>query len=440
MVAALSLLTGYFAAAQTPLGLNDAVAYALKHKAEAVKARLDIKNSAYVIEEARANALPQINANGGLTYNAILQQMALNMGGQSMVIKMGLPWQSTATVQLDQQIFNLAVFTGLKAARSTKEFYVINAELTEEQIVEKVAGSYYEVFRTQSKIATINSTISNTERVRDVISSLFDNGLARKIDLDRMNVTLNNLSAGKQQLQNALQLQENSLKYLIGMDISEPVVLPEGTFEIDHSLVLDRSAADIENRTEIRLMEQQGQLLHYNKQAIAAQRYPTLALSANYGYLGLGDKFPYFAGSNSGVNWSDMSAVSLNLRVPIFSGFSTRARIQQAQIEIDKYETDLRDTRLALSLALENAFTQLSNSLMTLNVQKSNVNLAQEVLINIENNYKNGLASLTDLLDAETSYADARNSYTGALLDYKLAEVQLVKARGELKSYYSTSH
>lgn len=438
MVAAVFLLSGYFAVGQTSLGLNDAVTYALKHKAEAVKARLDVKNSAYVIEEARSNALPQINANGGLTYNAILQQMALNMGGQSMVIKMGLPWQSTAAVQLDQQIFNLAVFTGLKAARSTKEFYLINAELTEEQIVEKVANSYYEVYKTKSQIATINSTIGNTERVRDVISSLFDNGLAKKIDLDRMNVTLNNLVSNKQQLENALQLQENSLKYLIGMDIAEKVALSDGTFEIDHALALDRSSG-IDNRTEIRLMEQQGKLLRYNKKAIAAQRYPTLAFSANYGYLGLGEKFPYFAGQNNGVNWSEMSAISLNLSVPIFRGFATRAKIGQAQVEIEKYEADLRDTRLALNLAKENAYTQIKNSLMTLNVQKANVNLAQEVLSNIENNYKNGLASLTDLLDAETSYADARNSYTGALLDYKLAEVQLVKAKGDLKSYYSTS-
>ena len=63
--------------------------------------------------------------------------------------------------------------------------------------------------------------------------------------------------------------------------------------------------------------------------------------------------------------------------------------------------------------------------------------LARQVLENVENNYKNGLASLTDLLDAENSYADAQNNHTAALLDYKLAEVQLKKANGELKTFYS---
>ena len=72
--------------------------------------------------------------------------------------------------------------------------------------------------------------------------------------------------------------------------------------------------------------------------------------------------------------------------------------------------------------------------MITLDTQRNNVNLAKEVLDNVENNYKFGLASLTDLLDAETSYADAQNNYTNALLDFKLAEVQLIKAKGELNT------
>src|SRR5690606_5496949 len=209
---------GFFVNAQEKLTLSEAINYALENKAEAVKSRLQVENSQYQIDEVRANALPQINANGGLTYNAILQQTALDFGGEAMIITMGQPWQSTATIALNQQLFNMAVFTGLKAAKNTREFYMINAELTEEQVIEKVANSYYEVYKTKSQIETIDKTIANTTRVRDVIQSLYENGLAKKIDLDRTNVALNNIKSSRQQLVNALELQENALKYLIGMD------------------------------------------------------------------------------------------------------------------------------------------------------------------------------------------------------------------------------
>lgn len=423
---------GFFAQAQEQLTLKDAVNYALQNKAEAVKARLDVQNSEYQIDEVRANALPQISVNGGLTYNAILQQTALDFGGQTQIISMGRPWQSTATIGLNQQIFNMAVFTGLKAAKTTREFYQVNAQLTEEQVIEKVASSYYEVYKTESQIKTIDKTLANTTRVRDVISSLFDNGLAKKIDLDRTNVALNNIKSSRQQLVNALELQENALKYLIGMDINTPIDLPDNTFEVTKHALVDENT-NIENRTEIKLLEKQSELLALNKKATEAQGYPTLSLTANYGYLGIGDKFPWFQ-SYPAAYWSDFSAIGLNLSIPIFNGGSVKAKAKQAQIDIERLEADKRDTRLALDMSLKNAVTQLNNSLITLNVQKENVNLAKEVLTNVENNYKFGLATLTDLLDAETQYADAQNNHTNALLDYKVAEIALIKAKGELKS------
>lgn len=433
------LLASSAVSAQTALSLKDAISYALKNKSEAVNARLDLQNSEFQIEEVRANALPQISANGGITYNALLQQMALNFGGQTQVIRMGQPWQSTSTLQLNQQLFNMSVFQGLKAAKSTRDFYAINAELTEEQVIEKVVNSYYDVYRTKAQLTTIESTINNTTRVKDVISSLVENGLAKKIDLDRTNVALNNLNSSKTQLVSAVQMYENVLKYLIGMDITSAITLEETTFEAPAGLLMKEEFNPSE-LTQIRLLEKQGELLHLDKKVSEAAYYPTLSLSANYGYLTMGDRFPYFADGHSSVSGSDFSAITLNLSIPIFNGFSTRAKTGQKQVAIIKHEADLKDTKLAVNLNIENAYTQINNSVSTLSSQKSNMELAKEVLQDVENNYQNGLSTLTDLMDAETSYADAQNNYTNALLDYKLAEVQLIKAKGQLKSYFAQSN
>src|SRR5690554_7055605 len=80
-------------------------------------------------------------------------------------------------------------------------------------------------------------TIKNTTKVRDVIQSLHDTGLAKKIDLDRTTVALNNLKSAYQQLSNALNLQENALKYLIGMDINQEISLPDITFEVRNNIL-----------------------------------------------------------------------------------------------------------------------------------------------------------------------------------------------------------
>lgn len=429
-----AILTGLTVSAQEneQLSLKEAINFALKNKAEAIKANLEVKNSELKISEVRASALPQINANGDLTYNPILQQSAIDFGGVTQIITMGQPWQSTASVSLNQQLFNLTVFTGLKAAKTTREFYQINADLTNEQVIEKVANSYYEVYKTKSQLKTTELNLANTSRVRDVIADLHRNGLAKKIDLDRTNVTLNNVKSTHLQLINSLQLQENALKYLIGMDINTTINLPESTFEITaNAFSTDGDFTD--NRTEIKLLEKQTELLELNKKATRAEGLPSLSLKASYGYLGIGEEFPWFQ-SYPGAYWSDYSAIGLNLNIPIFNGGVVRSKTKQAQIQIDMLEADKKDTQLALDLDFKNAVAQINNSLIAVNTQKENVTLAKEVLSNIENNYKNGLSSLTDLLDAETSYTDAQNNLTNALLSYKLAEIQLIKSKGELKS------
>lgn len=83
-------------------------------------------------------------------------------------------------------------------------------------------------------------------------------------------------------------------------------------------------------------------------------------------------------------------------------------------------------------MANENAKSQLINSLNTIRMQQANKRLAQEVFENVQSNYKNGLASLTDLLDAEQSLVEAERSLNEAILQYKIGEIELKKSNGNI--------
>ncbi|MFP9113992.1 TolC family protein [Flavobacterium sp. RHBU_3] len=419
------------------LTLKEAVNYALQNKAEAAKAKLDVENSEYKIQEVRAQALPNISASGGLTYNPILQLNALpgdffGAPGTVILAPLGQKWNSVAGVNLTQKIFDQSVFTGLKAAKSTREFYQVNAQLTEEQVIERVANSYYQVYIQRQKLTVLNETYANTEKTRNIIKGQFDAGLARKIDLDRMNVNLRNIETQRTQLRNSVELQENTLKFYIGMPINAAISLPETEMEIK-PLALEENP-DVTNRTEYQLLQKQKQLYYYNKKAQQAAYYPTLSVTAGYNYIGQGPEMPWFKKPADQVYWSDYSTIGLNLHVPIFTGFGTRAKVRQAEIDLKKTEEDIKDTKLSLDLAYQNAKVQIQNSISTIELQRENSKLAREVLENTQNNYRQGLATLTDLLDSENSYIEAENNYISAQLDYKIAEIQLIKAKGELET------
>lgn len=424
--------------AQQTVTLKQAIEYALQNKTDALKAKLEVTNADYKIAEAKAGALPKINGVANLTYNPILQKSALpgdffGAPGTTVLVPFGQKWIAGAGVQLQQALFNQQVFIGLKAARSTKEFYQLNADLTDEQIIERVSNAYFQVFTVEQNQETLESSYASTEKARDVIKSLFDNGLAKKIDLDRTNVNLTNIETNIKQTKNGVNQAKNALKFYMGMPIEKDIQLVKEDMEITPHLLENSLSSD--NRTEVKVLLKNKELLEYNKKATEAAYYPTVNLTANYNWQGLGNKFPLTNGRSNGVYWSDYSAIGLGVNIPIFNGFATKSKVQQAQIDLDKINLDIQETKLSLDLDYQNAKSQIENSLSTLENQKANVTLAEDVLANTRSNYQYGLATLTELLDAENALVQAKNNYTNAILDYKIAEVQYYKSKGELKTY-----
>ncbi|MCL1666011.1 transporter [Elizabethkingia ursingii] len=435
-IAAFLLMLGAFQAnAQQTVSLKNAIQYALQNKADAIKAQLNVRNSEYQIAEAKAGALPTLTGTGALNYNPILQKTPLpgdliGQPGTVVMVPFGQKWNSNIGVSLQQALFNQQVFIGLKAAKTTKEFYQINKQLTEEQVIEKVSTAYYQVFSQQQKLEAVQSSYESTLKARNIIKSLFENGLAKKVDLDRTNVNLTNLETNRSQLKNAVTLQENALKFYMGMPIEEPISLVKEDVQINPQLLTDQINTD--NRTEVRVLEKKKQLLQYNVKATQAAYYPTLSLIGNYAWQGFGPKFPIGPGKSQGVYWSDYASVGLSLNIPIFNGFLTKSKVDQAKIQLETLEQDLKDTKLNMSLDYRNAKAQMENSLDAIKNQTANMELAQTVLDNTRSNYQYGLATLTELLDAENALVQAKNNYSNSLYDYKVAEVQLYKAQGEL--------
>jgi outer membrane protein len=420
-----------------PLTLKAAITYALENKADAKKARLSVENSEYQIDEVRSRALPQISANGSLTYNPILQTnvidgSAFGAPGTTIQASFGQKWTSGAGVSLSQTLFDQSVFTGLRAAKSTREFYQINNQLTEEQVIERVANNYYSVYVQRERLILLDSNFVNTSKVRDIVKGQFDNGLAKKIDLDRIIVKMSNIDTERQQIINQIQLQENALKFYMGMPIETKIVIPQTEFEVTPQALTE--VPNTANRTEYLLLKKQEELLEFQKTSVKAAYYPTLSLVAGYNYIGQGPEVPLFAKPADGVYWSDYSAIGLNLKVPIFTGFGTRAKLRQADVDIRTLQEDIKDTQLSLDLDYRNAKTQIENNIITIGNQKENMRLAGDILKNTKNNYLQGLASLTDLLDAENASLEAQNNYTRAVLAYKIAEISLIKSKGELKT------
>ena len=437
-------IRGYATYAQSELSLQECLKYALANNQQLAQTRLEQDMGKFKTSEVRARALPQLNASGQYTNNIKKQVLPVpgefvGSPGTTVLLEAGTTHNVTASGTLTQEVYNQSVFTGLKAAKAGEEYYSMQTVQSEETVIYNVTQLYYSALVSREKMSVLDANIDKLQKLVNTTASQVANGLARKIDLDRMRVNLTNYKTQRTQTQNQYQIQANQLKQQMGMTMETKLELPRTSFqEIEQKATanMDFGNLSMDNRIEYRLLQKQEELQEYQKKAYLADYYPTLALNGNYSYNGISNKFDLLKTKSGGstASWYDMAAVSLTLKIPIFDGFARRSRVSQANVTLKELSKQKEATALALSTQYENAKLQVANNINTIQAQKENVDLANEVYSSTQNNYNLGLANLTDLLDAETSLTEAQNNYNEALLQYKLAELDIIKSNGNLKS------
>jgi outer membrane protein len=433
---------GYNTYAQSELSLQECLKYALTNNQQLARVRMEEDMGRFKTSEVRARALPQVNASGQYTNNIKKQVLAIpgefiQEPGKTVLLEAGTTHNIVASGTVTQTVYDQSVFTGLKAAKAGEEYYSMQSAQSEETVIYNVTQLYYSALVSREKMIVLDADIEKIGKLVTTTSSQVESGLSIKIDLDRMRVNLTNYKTQRTQAQNQYLVQVNQLKQQMGMAMASTIDLPHTSFkEIESKAVgaMDFGGVNLDNRIEYRLLKKQEELQEFQKKAYKAEYYPSLAISGNYSYNGISNKFDLFKGGGSTASWYDMAAVSLTLKIPIFDGFARRSRVSQASVTLKELNKQMEETSLALSTQFENAKLQVQTNLTTIQSQKENVDLANEVYNSTQNNYNLGLANLTDLLDAETSLTAAQNNYNEALLQYKLAELDIIKSNGNLKS------
>ena len=184
------------------------------------------------------------------------------------------------------------------------------------------------------------------------------------------------------------------------MPVSTKITLPKTELTEVTQLPQFTDSIALSDRTEIKILDIQDKLLSLQRKAYVSEYYPTLALTGNYTYSSQSGGFDFLSSNSAAIGYG-ASAVGLTLKVPIFNGFLTRSKIRQADVDIKKAKEDRRESTNTLNMAYENAKDTIAQSLNTINSQKKNAELADEIYRSTQNNYNNGLANLTDLLDTE---------------------------------------
>jgi len=129
-----------------------------------------------------------------------------------------------------------------------------------------------------------------------------------------------------------------------------------------------------------------------------------------------------------------LNRLGVTASIPIFSSGMRKNKLGQSKLQLRQIEETFNQTKQELGTGYQNAINSLWSSWKSLQVQKENKELSHEVYDQVKLQFDEGMASLTDLLNVESSLLDAENLYNQQMLKYHLSKVELLKATGSLNS------
>ena len=298
-------------------------------------------------------------------------------------------------------------------------------------VAESVTKAYYSAQVAEERAKVLDVNISRLDTLLRETKAMNVSGFVELLDVNRLEVQQNNLVTERQRVQNLIELSYTLLKYQMGMPLGEPILLKDNINDVDIEKLRTETSANTvnyESRVEYSLLNTQENLAGLDIRNVRAGYLPSLSASLGYGHNNGSDTWANLFGSK----WFNNSAVSLNLIVPIFDGFTKRYQIEQKKIVLDKVKNNQTLLKQSIDLEASQAGINIKNAFATLETQKRNLDLAQEIVRVSKIKYKEGVGSNIEVINAESSFKEAQTNYFAALYDLMIAKVDLSRAKGEL--------
>jgi outer membrane protein TolC len=427
--------------AQSPdivkLSLKACVEQAVENNINALKARIDREKSGYKVDETRSALLPQINIAAGFQDNLKLPTTLINgdaLGRPGLLpLQMGVQYNSSAAVSVNQALYNQTALTALKIAKHAEELSRLGVEKTSESLAQEVAKLYFLAQTTAKQLLLVDENIVRTEHMVDIVKLSVDNGVSRQVDYDRVNVSLQNLCTQHDNTQALHEQQLNMIKYLLSIPQQQNIVLTDDAI-IPLLKAEPLSASDFAATTDSRMLVSQKELARLNLKSINDGYLPTLSFTGQFSYQGLRTEFKNYFNDSPENKWYNSSYIGVNLSIPVFDGLNKRSKSRQAKLEYNKSHQLLLDAEERFSADYKNAVNNYFNYKNNIERQLQNIALAQKVYDETALKYSEGLSTMSNLLQDEMSLNSAQSAYLNALYNFKDAELQIMSLNGEIKN------
>ena len=435
--------------------LEEAISFTLVHSDQIKLERLELADAVASVREFKSIGLPKVNANLNYQYNIIKQSQAVEdfispsvygvLFSENVLEERELgPPESfefsfntnhfvVGGIEASTLLFDGSYLVGLQAAKFYTDLVEKSMSVTEQELVANTTKAYLACLILDENEKVLNGNIEVLKKIEKETKTIYNEGFAEQLDVDRLTLTVYNLENQLNQLRKNKQLNLNFLKFQMNYPASDEITLANSLMQLFPLEMLDQmdlpTDGAYKNRAEFDELNAAQILNETDLKRIEKGNLPSIRASA--GLSASLQRNNLFDENQAGL--LPASFVGLGISVPIYDGNERSAQVQRREIAIEKTSLQIEQLTKAIQLEVKNATIAYFNAKDNLEFAKKSLRLSQNIYDKAVIKYKEGVGSSLELNQAEQALFQQQAAYINALYELVTSKVNIEIATGQLK-------
>lgn len=415
--------------------LEEAVAFALENNYTVRNARLDIDAAEKQKWEATSMGLPQID--GTIDYQNWLKQQVTFIPseitggppGEFTPVVFGTKQNISATVTMNQLVFDGSYLVGLQSARTFLKISNLAKEKTDQTIREAVINAYGNVLVARETLDILNKNKAVLEKNLNETRILLQTGFVEEQDYEQQQITLLRIDNDINRSTRLESIARQALNLTMGIPIETEVELTETLENLalkSTDMQMLYQEFNLENHIDFKIADNQvladELFVKYEK----SKNIPSINAFVNYSTFQFANNLIFF--ENPEDNWFNSSLFGLSMKIPVFSSLQRNARTQQAKISLMQSEIKRQEISENLKLQVSTARNKYQFALDQFQTSKENLSLAESIADKEQIKFFEGLSSSIDLTNTQNQLFGSQQDYIQSILEIIQSKVELENA------------
>lgn len=413
--------------AQSLLTVKDAIEIALLQNFDIQLSKNEKTITAENVSYGAAGFLPTVTASATQS-NSILNLEQTQSSGVVRSLKNAKNNSLNYGVNVGWTVFDgLSMFKRYDILKQSDNYQDVQYKQSVLTAISTVLATYYNIVE-QTNVFTALQSVKDISLERyNIANSRFIIGKASKLEVLNAQVNLNEDESNLIRQANTIKVLKIQLNRLLARDLDTDFVVEQQMVydqQLNYTQMFETAK---QQNPEIVKIEINRKMTELSLKEIKGKRYPTVRLNAGYNFSETESSLGFTTSSNSkGLTYG--VAVALNL----FDGSSQNRNEKIAKLNIESMDLLIKNQDQQLSSVLLTAFNNYQTFQSLVKVEENNVDLAKRSLDITNDKFKIGTVSSVEFRDSQENYINAVSRYNAALLDTKLAEIELKQIMGKL--------